>query len=319
LLSTKVGRLIVKVMDLVKSYGETQALRGVSLEVEKGEIFGLLGPNGAGKTTLIEIICGLRKFDEGHVTVLNIDVAKEPTKVKSLIGFCPQETLIYDLLSVRENLAFAASLQSLSSKEFNERVSVLSDFLGLKDVMKKRIRELSGGMRRRVSLAASIIHDPPILILDEPTVGFDPNARREFWSLVQRLHKEDKTILLSTHYMEEADELCSRVAIIDEGKIVALNEPTNLKKKFGGTSLVHVRVKRAQIRAAIKLLDAFNPLLKDEELRISVKNPWEVLPEITANLSSHGVLVEKVEVVEPTLEDVFINLTGRRLTAGEES
>lgn len=311
--------MIIRVENLVKFYGETQALQEVSLEVEKGEIFGLLGPNGAGKTTLIEIICGLRKFDKGNVTVLNVDVAKNPKKVKSLIGFCPQETLIYDLLSVRENLVFAASLQSLSSKEFNKRISVLSEFLGLKDVMKKRIKKLSGGMRRRVSLAASIVHNPPILILDEPTVGFDPNARREFWELIRKLHEEGKTILLSTHYMEEADELCDRVAIIDRGKIVALDEPSNLKKTFGGTSAILVRVKNAQMKDAAKLLAKFNPALKDEELKISVKDPWKVLPDITANLSSQRILVEKVEVAEPTLEDVFINLTGRRLTEGEEA
>jgi ABC-2 type transport system ATP-binding protein len=314
-----VNTLIIRVENLVKFYGETQALQEVSLEVEKGEIFGLLGPNGAGKTTLIEIICGLRKFDKGNVTVLNVDVAKNPKKVKSLIGFCPQETLIYDLLSVRENLVFAASLQSLSSKEFNKRISVLSEFLGLKDVMKKRIKKLSGGMRRRVSLAASIVHNPPILILDEPTVGFDPNARREFWELIRKLHEEGKTILLSTHYMEEADELCDRVAIIDRGKIVALDEPSNLKKTFGGTSAILVRVKNAQMKDAAKLLAKFNPALKDEELKISVKDPWKVLPDITANLSSQRILVEKVEVAEPTLEDVFINLTGRRLTEGEEA
>ena len=314
----EVNLLVIQVENLVKFYGETQALRGVSLEVKKGEIFGLLGPNGAGKSTLIEIICGLRTFDEGDVSILDVDVAKSSRKAKSLIGFCPQETLIYDLLNVRENLLFAASLQSLSSKNFEERISVLSKFLGLKEIMKKKVKELSGGMRRRVSLAASTIHDPPIIILDEPTVGFDPTARREFWGFINKLHEEGKTILLSTHYMEEADELCDRVAIVDRGKVVALDKPDNLKKTFGGTSAILVRVKSTQMKDATKLLAKFNPVLTDEELKISVKDPWKTLPDITASLSSQKIMVEKVEVVEPTLEDVFVNLTGRRLTEGEE-
>ena len=181
--------MVIKVENLVKFYGKTQVLHGLSLEVKKGEIFGLLGPNGAGKSTLIEIICGLRTFDEGNVSILGTDVAKSPRKAKSVIGFCPQETLIYDLLNVRENLLFAASLQSLSSKNFKERISILSEFLSLKEIMKKKVKELSGGMRRRVSLAALTIHDPPIVILDEPTVGFDPNARREFWGFIKKLHE----------------------------------------------------------------------------------------------------------------------------------
>jgi ABC-2 type transport system ATP-binding protein len=310
--------LVIKVENLVKFYGETEVIHGLSLEIKEGEIFGLLGPNGAGKSTLIEIICGLRTFDEGNVSILDIDIAKSPSKAKSVLGFCPQETLIYDSLNVRENLLFAASLQSLSSKNFKERISILSEFLGLKEIMKKNVKELSGGMRRRVSLAASTIHDPPIVILDEPTVGFDPNARREFWGFIRKLHEEGKTILLSTHYMEEADELCDRVAIVDKGKIVALDKPEKLKETLGGTSAILVRVKSSQIKDATRLLAEFNPVLKDGELKIPAEDPWKTLPETTATLSSQKILVEKAEVVEPTLENVFVNLTGRRLIGGEE-
>lgn len=311
--------MIIKVENLVKSYGDVRALQGVSFDVEDKEIFGLLGPNGAGKTTLIEILCGLRAFDEGSVNIMDIDVAEHPSKAKSLMGFCPQETLIYDLLNVRENLVFAASLHSLSKKKFKERISFVSEFLGLEEVMKKRVKELSGGLKRRVSLAASIIHDPSLIILDEPTVGFDPNARREFWGLVRRLHQEGKTILISTHYMEEADELCDRVAIVNKGKIVALDEPSILKKTLGGKSSIHIRVKGSQAEDAEKLLTEFNPTLIDGELQISVKDPWEILTDLSKRLSSERILVEKIEVVEPTLEDVFVNLTGRKLKEGEEA
>ena len=311
--------MIIKVENLVKSYGDVRALQGVSFDVEDKEIFGLLGPNGAGKTTLIEILCGLRAFDEGSVNIMDIDVAGHPSKAKGLMGFCPQETLIYDLLNVRENLVFAASLHSLSKKKFRERISFVSEFLGLEEVMKKRVKELSGGLKRRVSLAASIIHDPPLIILDEPTVGFDPNARREFWGLVRRLHQEGKTILISTHYMEEADELCDKVAIIDKGKIAALDEPSVLKKTMGGKSSIRIRVKGSQAEDAKKLLTEFNPTLIDDELRISVKDPWEILTHVSEMLSSERILTEKIEVVEPTLEDVFVNLTGRKLKEGEEA
>lgn len=311
--------MVIKVENLTKSYGDVRALQGISFDVKDKEIFGLLGPNGAGKTTLIEILCGLRAFDEGSVNIMDIDVAEHPSKAKGLMGFCPQETLIYDLLNVRENLAFAASLHSLSKKKFKERITFVSEFLGLKDAMKKKVKELSGGMKRRVSLAASIIYDPPLIILDEPTVGFDPNARREFWDLVRRLHQEGKTILISTHYMGETDELCDRVAIIDKGKIVALDEPSILKKTMGGKSSIRIRVKGSQAEDAKKLLTPFNPTLIDGELRISLKDPWKILTDISTNLFFKQILTEKIEVVEPTLEDVFVNLTGRRLGEGEQA
>jgi ABC-2 type transport system ATP-binding protein len=175
-----VNEVVIEVKGLVKHYGEVKALDDVSFTVETGEIFGLLGPNGAGKTTLIEILCGLRRFDKGEITVLGLDLAKDAYKIRSLIGFCPQETLLYDLLSVYENLSFTASLYSLSSKKFKERVEFLLKVLGMGEFIKKKAKELSGGMKRRANLAASIIHDPPMVILDEPTVGFDPNVKREF-------------------------------------------------------------------------------------------------------------------------------------------
>jgi len=169
--------MIIEVDGLEKHYGKVKAVDDVSFAVEEGEIFGLLGPNGAGKTTLMEIICGLRRFDRGKVTVQGFDLVRDSYKVRGLIGFCPQETLLYDLLSVRENFAFSASLYSLSSKKFKERVEFSTKVLGIGEFLNRRVEQLSGGMKRRANLAASIIHDPPIVILDEPTVGFDPNVK----------------------------------------------------------------------------------------------------------------------------------------------
>ena len=306
--------MIIEVENLVKHYGEVKAVDGVSFAVEEGEIFGLLGPNGAGKTTLIEILCGLRRFDRGKVSIHGFDLVKDSLKVRASIGFCPQETLLYDLLSVRENLAFSASLYSLSSKKFKERVEFSSKALGVGEFLNRRVQQLSGGMKRRANLAASIIHDPPIVILDEPTVGFDPNVKREFWELIKNLKDYGKTMLLSTHDMYEADEICDRVAIMDKGKIVAFDEPYILKKTIGGEPAIHIRVKDSQTKKALSILEEYKTISRDDEIRIPAKNPWEIMTEVSNKLVSQKVLIEKIEIVEPTLEDVFIKLTGRKLT-----
>ena len=309
--------MIIEVDSLVKHYGEVKAVDGVSFSVEGGEIFGLLGPNGAGKTTLMEILCGLRRFDSGKATIKGFDLAKDPYHVRASIGFCPQETLLYDLLSVRENLSFSASLYSLSSKKFKERLEFASKFLGVGEFLNRKVQQLSGGMKRRANLAASIIHDPPIVILDEPTVGFDPTIKREFWELIGSLKSYGKTILLSTHDMYEADEICDRVAIMEKGKIAALDKPYVLKETIGGKPTIHVRVKEDQTKKALALLEKHEGKLINSEIHIPADNPWKVMSELSKELSSNGVLTEKIEVVEPTLEDVFIKLSGRKLTEEE--
>lgn len=305
--------MIIEVEGLVKHYGEVKAVDGVSFAVEEGEIFGLLGPNGAGKTTLMEILCSLRRFDQGKVTISGFDLVKDSRKVRASIGFCPQETLLYDLLNVRENFVFSASLYSLSSKKFKERVEFSSKVLGVEEFLNRRVQQLSGGMKKRANLAASVIHDPPIIILDEPTVGFDPNAKREFWELIKNLKRYGKTVLLSTHDMYEADEICDRVAIMDRGKIVALDKPHALKKTIGGQPSIHIRVKDSQTKKALTILKEYHGTVIDDEIRVSAKNPWGILTEVSNKLISNEVLTEKIEILEPTLEDVFIKLTGRKL------
>ncbi len=309
--------MIIEVENLVKHYGEVKAVDGVSFNVEEGEIFGLLGPNGAGKTTLMEIICGLRRFDSGKVTVQRYDLVKDAYKIRGFIGFCPQETLLYDLLSVRENFAFSASLYRLSSKKFKERVEFSSKVLGVGDFLDRRVEQLSGGMKRRANLAASIIHDPPIVILDEPTVGFDPTIKREFWELIKNLKHYGKTILLSTHDMYEADEICDRVAIMERGKIAALDKPHILKKTIGGEPTLHIKVKESQLDEAIKILDKHACTVIDDEIQVLAKNPWKMMSEISEKLVSHGVYTDRIEIVEPTLEDVFMKLSGKRLNVEE--
>jgi len=309
--------MIIEVEDLMKHYGEVKAVDGVSFSVEEGEIFGLLGPNGAGKTTLMEILCGLRRFDSGKVRVNGSDLAKDSLKVRSMIGFCPQETLLYDLLNVRENLAFSASLYSLSSKKFKERLDFSAKVLGVGEFLNRRVQQLSGGMKRRANLAASLIHDPPLVILDEPTVGFDPTIKREFWDLIKSLKGYGKTVLLSTHDMYEADEICDRVAIMEKGKIAALDQPHVLKKTISGEPSIHVRVKEQQAKKALAVLKEYQGKLVGDEIKISASNPWQTMSEVSNKLVSGGVFTDKIEIVEPTLEDVFIKLSGRRLS--EES
>ena len=306
--------MIIEVENLVKHYGEVKAVDDISFAVEEGEIFGLLGPNGAGKTTLMEIICCLRRFDSGKVMIHSFDPTKNSLEVRASIGFCPQETLLYDLLNVHENLAFSASLYSLSSKKFKERVGFSSKVLGVGEFLNRRVEQLSGGMKRRANLASSIIHDPPIIILDEPTVGFDPNIKREFWELIRNLKNYGKTVLLSTHDMYEADEICDRVAIMDKGKIVALDKPHVQKKTIGGEPLIHVRVKNSQAKKALSILKEYKTSVRDNEIQISAENPWETMTEVSNKLTSQEVLIEKIEIAEPTLEDVFVKLTGRKLT-----
>jgi len=313
----RVMQMIIEVENIVKHYGDVKAVDGVSFGVEEGEIFGLLGPNGAGKTTLMEILVGLRKLDQGRASVHGFDLVKDSYKVRSLIGFCPQETLLYDMLSVRENFAFSASLYSLPSSKFKERVEFSSKVLGVGEFLNRRAQNLSGGMKRRANLAASIIHDPPIVILDEPTVGFDPTVKREFWELIKNLKNLGKTILLSTHDMYEADEICDRVAIMERGKVAALDRPRVLKETIGGDPTIRVRVKDSQIDKALAVLKEYKGMKLGDEIQISAKNPWSIMAEMTNKLSSRSVLTEKIEVVEPTLEDVFMKLSGRRLTEEE--
>jgi ABC-2 type transport system ATP-binding protein len=306
--------LIIDIEDLVKHYGEVKAVDGVSFSVEKGETFGLLGPNGAGKTTLMEILCSLRRLDSGKAIINGFDLTKDSRKVRAMIGFCPQETLLYDLLSVRENLAFSASLYSLSSRLFKERLDFSSKVLGVGEFLNRRVQQLSGGMKRRANLACSIIHDPPIVILDEPTVGFDPTIKREFWDMIRGLKSYGKTILLSTHDMYEADEICDRVAIMEKGKIAALDQPHILKKTIGGEPSIHVRVKEQQAKRALTLLKDYQGKLVDGEIKITTSNPWQTMSDVSNKLVSNGIFTDKIEIVEPTLEDVFIKLSGRRLT-----
>jgi ABC-2 type transport system ATP-binding protein len=218
----------ITVESLVKKFEDVTAVDGISLQVEKGELFGLLGPNGAGKTTTINILCGLTKPTSGSAKVGGFDVQKETAKVKELIGVCPQETAIYPYLTGAENVDLFGNLHAMDKGTLQTRRVMLLEKMGLTGDAKRRAEKYSGGMKRRLSLILALIHDPQIAFLDEPTVAMDPQSRHAVWDFIKELKKEDKTIILTTHYMEEAEELCDRVGIIDHGKLIALGTPREL-------------------------------------------------------------------------------------------
>ena len=225
---------------LTKKYEDVTAVENLNLQIEKGELFGLLGPNGAGKTTTINILCGLTKPTSGTAKVGYFDVQKETGKVKELIGVCPQETAIYPYLTGAENVELFGNLHSMTKENIETRRKMLLERLGLMQEAKRKAEKYSGGMKRRLNLILALIHNPQIAFLDEPTVAMDPQSRHAVWDFIRELKKEDKTIILTTHYMEEAEALCDRVGIIDHGKLIALGPPKDLISKYGVTNLEEV-------------------------------------------------------------------------------
>jgi ABC-2 type transport system ATP-binding protein len=229
--------------NLVKKFEDVTAVDGVSLQIEEGELFGLLGPNGAGKTTIINILCGLIKPTKGSCKVGGYDVQEDIMKVKDLIGVCPQETAVYPYLKGSENVDLFGNLYSMNKQMLEARRAMLFETMGLTAEANRRAEKYSGGMKRRLSLIISLIHDPQIAFLDEPTVAMDPQSRHAVWDFIKDLKKKGKTIILTTHYMEEAEELCDRVGIIDHGKLISLGSPKELISRNGVKDLEDVFIK----------------------------------------------------------------------------
>ena len=299
----------IEISGLKKSYDNTLALQEVNLSIKKGEFFGLLGPNGAGKTTTISILTGLVFRDEGSTLVFGEDTVENFRYTRSKIGIAAQELSVDWFFSIEKLLYFQAGYYGLSKKDAKESVNSLLKRLGLDKKRSSRLRQLSGGMKRRFQLAKALVHDPDIIILDEPTAGVDVELRRSLWKYLNELHSEGKTILLTTHYIEEAEQLCENIAIIDEGKILKRGSPKEVTQELGSSGIT------IKIGDTINKFDSFlsdySYTFSDNRLHFSVKNPDVAMPDIIQKLSKNNIKIQSVESNSSSLEDVFLDLTGK--------
>ena len=299
----------IEISGLKKSYGNTLALQKVNLSIKKGEFFGLLGPNGAGKTTTISILTGLVFRDEGSTLVFGKDTVENFRYTRSKIGIAAQELSVDWFFSIEKLLYFQAGYYGLSKKDAKESVNSLLERLGLDKKRSSRLRQLSGGMKRRFQLAKALVHDPDIIILDEPTAGVDVELRRSLWKYLNELHSEGKTILLTTHYIEEAEQLCENIAIIDEGKILKKGSPKELTQELGSSGIT---IKIGDVRNKFdSFLSDYSYTFNDNRLHFSVKNPDVAMPDIIQKLSENNIKIQSVESNSSSLEDVFLDLTGK--------
>jgi ABC-2 type transport system ATP-binding protein len=300
---------ILQVENLVKRYGDVEAVRGVSFNVEEGEVFGLLGPNGAGKTSTIEIMEGLRTADSGRVSVCGLDPQKNPQELKHQIGAALQSTALPDKLRVIEALRLFASFyrRHRSPEELLKR-------FGLEEKRNTFYSQLSGGQKQRLALAMALVNDPKVLFFDEPTAGLDPQVRREIYDIIEELRREKKTIVMTTHYIEEAERLCDRVAIVDHGTVIALGTPRELKERSGDKTRLEVRLARSEPQEILKDLEGVSEcrILGDSYI-LQCQRPPQAIVSLVKHLESTDNELISLEIATPSLEDVFIELTGRRL------
>jgi len=300
----------IEVRGLQKSYGDVHAVRGIDFEVAQGEVFGLLGPNGAGKTTTVEILEGLRTRSSGDVKVLGFDPAVEVRALKDRIGVCLQATNLPDKVTVHEALEWFGAFYS---KHVDS--DKLIDRLQLSDKRNTFYSKLSGGQKQRVALALALINDPQLVFLDEPTTGLDPQVRLEIHGLITELRADKRTILLTTHYIEEAERLCDRVAIVDQGRIIEVGTPREIQARTLGHSRIEIRTSQPMPVEVPHFQDSEKAVLDGERrlLIVDSTRPARTLPDLVKWIDQQGLDLEDIHLKRPTLEDVFIELTGKRL------
>jgi len=297
----------VEIYDLVKTFGSFVAVDNVSLQVEKGEIFGFLGPNGAGKSTTIRMLCGLLTPTSGHASVSGFDVGTQPEEIRRSIGYMSQKFSLYDDLSVEENIDFFSGIYGVPRQIRPERKAYVLEMAGLTERRTAATRTLSGGWKQRLALGCAILHDPPVLFLDEPTSGVDPIARRSFWALIHDLSKTGHTIFVSTHYMDEA-EYCHRLALMYRGKVIALGTPGALKAGLTSHTLLQLDTDQPleTMRALEGLAGVLDVAVFGSGLHVTVDAAEETVQKIRGALGANGIAVKRLERIEPSMEDVFV-------------
>jgi ABC-2 type transport system ATP-binding protein len=314
------GERSVLIEDLVKRFGDFTAVDHISLETRKGEIFGFLGPNGAGKSTTIRMLCGLLKPTSGRAVVSGFDVAREPESVREHIGYMSQKFSLYNDLKVSENLRLFAGLYNVPRNVVHERIAWAVEMADLKGQEDMITSTLPGGWKQRLALGCAVLHQPPIVFLDEPTSGVDPISRRQFWDVIHQMSADGVTVFVTTHYMEEA-EYCNRLALIYRGKMVALGTPTELKQKFmkGELLLVECEPLGPAVEALQTAPHVLDAAVFGNALHLVVRDAATAIPAIRSYLSSRGVTVSRIEPIRPSLEDVFVSLTTERDAARKET
>ena len=308
----------IEIESLTKNFGKVKAVDDISFNVEEGEIFGFLGPNGAGKSTTMMILTTLLKPTSGRALVAGFDVVSQAKKVRENIGFVQQEIAVDDYLTGRENLILEGRLNHIPSNLIDERIDQVLDLIELVEKQNETVDTYSGGMRKRLDLAGGLLHRPKVLFLDEPTVGLDIQTRRKIWDYIKKIHKEfNMTIFVSTHYMEEADNLCDRIGIIDYGKIQVIDSPQALKNKLGNeiiTFKILEDISKTDLLSELKAIQLVKDITtKDDQVTVFASNGTELIPMIFQIASNLQIKIISISLTQPTLDDVFISYTGHEL------
>lgn len=307
---------VLKIEGITKKFKDIAAVDNISLEINEGEIYGLLGPNGAGKSTTINMICGLIKPDKGSISILERDIKKEPDYCKRNIGAVPQDIAIYEDLTAYENVEFFAGLYGLNGEKLRNSVNDALEFTGLSDKAKEFPSKFSGGMKRRLNIACAIAHKPNLIIMDEPTVGIDPQSRNHILQSVKTLNSMGSTIIYTTHYMEEAEELCSKISIMDHGKVIAEGTTEELKSLITNVNTIFVTtdsIAKVNERELKNINGVLSIEINENTIKITSSKDINNLDRIILYFTQRGICIKNVESKVPDLETVFLTLTGRKL------